>query len=98
TDGETPDSDPWPALIEEMELLQNAVGMTPADVLIAATRTAARAVNQADDMGTLEAGKLANLVFVAADPTADVANLRSLRFTVKRGEPFQRAAFQASAD
>ena len=98
TDGETPDSAPWPALIEEMELLQNAVGMTPADVLVAATRTAARTVNQSEDMGTIEAGKLANLVFVAADPAADVANLRSLRFTVKRGEAFQRAAFEASTD
>jgi len=72
--------------------------MTPADVLVAATRTAARTVNQSEDMGTIEAGKLANLVFVAADPAADVANLRSLRFTVKRGEAFQRAAFQASTD
>mgnify|MGYP005983942969 CR=1 FL=1 len=98
TDGETPDSDAWPALIEEMELLQNAVGMTPADVLVAATRTAARTVNQSQDMGTIEAGKLANFIFVAADPAADVANLRSLRFTVKRGGAFQRTAFQASAD
>lgn len=98
TDGETPDSDAWPALIEEMELLQNAVGMTPADVLAAATRTAAGAVNQADDMGTIEAGKLANFIFVAADPVADVANLRRLVFTVKRGEAFQRTAFRGSTD
>lgn len=98
TDGETPDSGAWPALIEEMELLQNAVGMTPADVLAAATRTAAGAVNQADDMGTIEAGKLANFIFVAADPVADVANLRRLVFTVKRGEAFQRTAFRGSTD
>ena len=98
TDGETPDSNPWPALIEEMELLQNSVGMTPADVLVAATRTAARTVNQADDMGTLEAGKLANFIFVAVDPAADVANLRKLVFTVKRGQPFPRAAFHPPAD
>ena len=98
TDGETPDSNPWPTLIEEMELLQNSVGMTPADVLVAATRTAARTVNQADDMGTLEAGKLANFIFVAVDPAADVANLRKLVFTVKRGQPFPRAAFHPPAD
>ena len=98
TDGETPDSDAWPALIEEMALLQNAVGMTPADVLVAATRTAARATHQTGDMGTIEAGKLANLVFVAADPLMDVANLRSLRLTVKRGKAFPRADFQPPAD
>lgn len=98
TDGETPDSDPWPALIEEMELLQNAVGMTPADVLTAATRTAARTVNHTDDMGTIEAGKLANFIFVAADPTVDVAHLKQLVFTVKRGETFQRSAFRPTGD
>jgi len=98
TDGETPDSDAWPALIEEMVLLQNVVGMTPADVLVAATRTAARTVNQSADMGTIEPGKLANLVFVAADPLTDVSNLRSLQFTVKRGEAFPRTDFQPRAD
>lgn len=97
TDGETPDSEAWPALIEEMELLQNAVGMTPADVLVAATRTAARTVNQAEDMGVVEPGKLANLIFIAADPAVDVANLKQLVFTVKRGEAFPRAAFQPPA-
>ena len=97
TDGETPDSDGWPALIEELELLQNDVGMTPADVIQAATRTAARAVDQSDDMGVVEPGKLANLIFVAADPLTDIANLRQLVFTVKRGEVFPRAAFQPPA-
>lgn len=98
TDGETPDSDAWPALIEELELLQNAVGIPPADVLVAATRTAARATNQTQDMGTIETGKLANLIFVAADPLKDVANLRSLRFTVKRGAAYPRADFRPPAD
>jgi len=98
TDGETPDSDAWPALIEEMVLLQNAVGMTPADVLVAATQTAARTVNQSADMGTIEPGKLANLVFVAADPLTDASNLRSLQFTVKRGEAFPRTDFRPRTD
>ena len=48
-------------------------------------------------MGVVEPGKLANLVFVAADPLTDVANLRQLVFTVKRGEVFPRAAFQPPA-
>lgn len=98
TDGETPDSDPWPALIEELEMLQNEVGMSPADVLRAATLTGARALNQADDMGTIEPGKLANLVFVAGDPLADVAQLRRLVFTVKRGQAYPRAAFRPGAE
>lgn len=98
TDGETPEADPWPALLEEMELLQNAVGMTPGDVIVAATATAARALNQEADMGTLAAGKLANMIFVAGDPSADVANLRRLVFTVKRGRRFERADFAPARD
>lgn len=98
TDGETPEADPWPALLEEMELLQNAVGMTPGDVIVAATATAARALNQEADMGTLAAGKLANMIFVAGDPSADVANLRRLVFTVKRGQRFERRDFAPARD
>ena len=98
TDGETPEADPWPALLEEMELLQNAVGMTPGDVIVAATATAARTLNQEADMGTLAAGKLANMIFVAGDPSADVANLRRLVFTVKRGQRFERRDFAPARD
>src|SRR5690606_35509729 len=94
TDGETADSDPWPALIEELEMLQNEVGMRPVDVLRAATQTGARALNQADDMGVIKAGKLANMIFVAGDPLTDVAQLRRLTFTVKRGKVYRRADFQ----
>lgn len=97
TDGETPDADPWPALLEEMALLQNEVGMTPANVLLAATRTAARAAGQSADMGTIEPGKLANMVFVARDPVADVAHLRSVVLTVKRGVAFRRTEFAPPA-
>ncbi|WP_303699048.1 amidohydrolase family protein [Brevundimonas naejangsanensis] len=98
TDGETPEADPWPALLQEMELLQNAVGMTPGDVIVAATATAARTLNQDADMGTLAPGKLANMIFVAGDPSADVANLRRLVFTVKRGQRFERADFAPAQD
>ncbi|MEE3623795.1 hypothetical protein UCD39_07295 [Nitrospirillum sp. BR 11752] len=45
-------------------------------------------------MGTVTAGKLANLVFVAKDPTQDIANLRSVVYTVKRGHRYNRADFQ----
>lgn len=98
TDGETPDADPWPALLQEMELLQNAVGMTPGDVIVAATATAARALNQQADMGTLAPGKLANMIFVAGDASTDVAELRRLVFTVKRGQRFVRSDFTAPSN
>jgi imidazolonepropionase-like amidohydrolase len=68
----------------EMEAMQRA-GLPPRDVLIAATRGSALAMGRQGDLGTLEKGKLADLVVVAADPQADVANLRRLRYVVRGG-------------
>src|SRR5690606_23701397 len=84
TDGETSDQHPWPALFEELELLQDQVGMNPAEVLVSATRINAAALGQSAEMGTLEVGKLANFILTTEDPTTDVAHLRSLTTVVKR--------------
>ena len=65
------------------------------DALIrAATLNGARAAGQADDTGSIQAGKLANLIVTAKDPTADIANLKTLQFTVKRGREYRRADFK----
>ena len=50
------------------------------------------------DFGTVEPGKLANLVFTAQDPSRDIRALRTLTLTVKRGKPFPRADFDPAAD
>ena len=55
----------------DLELLVQA-GLAPADALRAATRTAAEAVGLSDEIGTIEAGKVADLVAVDGDPTADI--------------------------
>jgi len=46
-------------------------------------------------MGVIAPGKLANLVFVRDDPSIDVSNLRSVEFTVRRGEAFERSNYRA---
>lgn len=95
TDGETPWQADVPALIEEMELLQNEVGMAPMDVLRAATQTGADALGRGgEEMGVIAPGRLANLVFTRADPSADVANLRTVVFTVRRGLVFRREDYR----
>lgn len=84
----------WPALYEELAYLHERVGMSMADVIRAATRNGALALGLEEEIGTVEEGKYANLVFLGADPTAGVENLKSILFTLKRGHRFDRAEFE----
>jgi imidazolonepropionase-like amidohydrolase len=61
----------------ELELMAKA-GLTPKQVLAAATRDAARCQKLDKDLGTLEAGKWADFVALDADPLADVSNVRKI--------------------
>ena len=62
---------------EAMEDYQEA-GASPMDVLIASTRTGAEASQMEKDLGTLEVGKIADLLVLAADPLETIANLRKI--------------------
>ena len=46
-------------------------------------------------MGTIAPGKLANMVILSRDPLADIANMRSVVLTVKRGRDYPRDDFRA---
>jgi len=87
SDYETAADSAWPALIDEMFFLNNDCGIPSAEVIRAATETAARSAGVLDDTGTLAPGKLANFVAVDGDPAADLTRLRRPRCTVKRGHP-----------
>ena len=69
----------------EMELMV-AAGMTPTQVLNAATSGNARWMRIGDRLGMLRPGMLADLVAVAGDPTTDVAALRAIRIVLKNGK------------
>ncbi len=75
-----------PAILRELELLVEA-GLTPAQALRAATLDAATACGRAEDLGSLQAGKLADLLVLDASPLADVRNLARVRVVVKDGVP-----------
>jgi imidazolonepropionase-like amidohydrolase len=63
-----------------------AAGMTPAEVLVSATRIGARAMGLEEEIGTVEAGKVADLLVLAEDPTASAAAFRSLTWVIRAGE------------
>jgi imidazolonepropionase-like amidohydrolase len=67
-----------------MEAMQS-VGMTPMQVIVASTRGGAMAMGLEKEIGTVEKGKTADLLVVGGDPTADVANLRKVRYVVRGG-------------
>ena len=60
-------------------------GATPWETLLAATRHAADLCGALADLGTVEVGKLADLIVVREDPLEDIHNLRSLQLVVKDG-------------
>ena len=64
------------------------------DVLKATTINAAKAAGQDKDMGTIEAGKLANFAILSKNPLDDVHNFRSVVLTVKRGRSFERSDYR----
>ena len=97
TDGFSDDKDPWPALQDELELLQDKAGMKPVDVIRSATLVGAMTMHVDKDMGSVEPGKLANLVFTQKDPQADVRALRTVVLTVKRGAAYWRKDYKQTA-
>ena len=73
-----------PSVYAEMEAMQ-AAGLSAMEVVVAATREAARAMGRGADLGTIEKGKAADLLVLAADPTKDVSAFRRLRYVVRGG-------------
>jgi imidazolonepropionase-like amidohydrolase len=66
-------------------------GMTPEQALRAATTGGAELLGWTDRLGTIEAGKLADIVAVPGDPLADVTRLEQVRFVMKEGVVYPSA-------
>jgi imidazolonepropionase-like amidohydrolase len=84
----------FPALYKEMMLLHAKAGMTPLQVIVAATATGAETIGQKERMGTVTPGKFANLAIFAKNPAIDLNNLQSIVMTVKRGRVLDRASYR----
>ena len=79
------------SIFRELEAMQ-AAGLPAADIVGMATRNGAQAMGRLNDFGTLEAGKLADLVILAEDPRADVRAFRSLTHVMRGGRLYEQAA------
>ncbi|MEE9464710.1 MAG: amidohydrolase family protein, partial [Candidatus Neomarinimicrobiota bacterium] len=71
--------------MHEMELMQ-AAGMTPMQIIVAGTRNAAHVCNLDTVLGTIEPGKIADILVVAGNPLEDLQVLRNVRLVMHNGE------------
>jgi hypothetical protein len=72
----------------EMWMLASG-GMTPMEVLRCATSNGAKIVGRPQDLGSIEPGKLADLVIFDKNPLDDIHNTNSIRWVMKNGELFE---------
>jgi imidazolonepropionase-like amidohydrolase len=94
TDSMNPGCFPGFGIHDELALLVDA-GLTPLEALQTATRNAATFMGESTKRGTLEAGKVADLVLLDKDPLQDIHNTRTIRAVVLNGKLFRRADLDA---
>jgi imidazolonepropionase-like amidohydrolase len=78
------------SLHDELGFLVEA-GLTPLEALQCATLSAAKWLNRLDTLGTVEPGKLADLVLLGADPLKDIHNTTKISDVFLGGKEFDRA-------
>ncbi len=64
-------------------------GMTPMQAIQSATAAAADLLERSTDLGSIEAGKFADIVAVSGDPLRDITELERVRFVMKGGEVYR---------
>jgi imidazolonepropionase-like amidohydrolase len=79
---------PW-----SMEFLVEA-GIPPMDAIRAGTAVAAKLIGYGDRLGTIEPGKLADLIGVEGNPAEDITRMRRLRFVMKDGDRYDATAWR----
>jgi imidazolonepropionase-like amidohydrolase len=90
TDMANPWTVPGASLHRELELLA-ASGIPTLQVLRIATRNGATSLGIESEVGTIAAGKIADLVLLSADPVADIRNTRRIVWVVQSGRPSRPA-------
>ena len=70
--------------ITEMELMQEA-GMTPMQIIVAGTKHAAHVCNLEHELGTIEPGKIADVIVVEGNPLHDIHALTNVQIIIHNG-------------
>ena len=81
---------PGSSLRDELGYFVDRIGMTPMEALISATRSSAEFSGTIDSLGTIQAGKLADLVLLDENPLADIRNVGRIHAVIAHGELFDR--------
>ena len=83
------------SLHRELELLVEA-GISPQDVLLMASRNGAQALGKSSELGTIEPGKLADLVVLRENPLRDIRNTRNIEAVYRAGRRYEPEALLAT--
>ena len=67
------------------------VGLTPMQIIVGSTKYAAELVQKQDSLGTVEAGKIADILIVSADPLQDIENLKKTDTVIFDGKVIDRS-------
>jgi imidazolonepropionase-like amidohydrolase len=85
TDSGTPGVVIGKGLHKELELMVEA-GISPMEAITAATRNAADNLGKANELGTIESRKLADIIAVSGDPLKDIRDTREIKLVIKDGK------------
>ena len=61
-------------------------GISPMEAIMAGTRNAAHNLGKANELGTIESGKLADIIAVSGDPLKDIRDTREIKLVIKDGK------------
>jgi imidazolonepropionase-like amidohydrolase len=76
---------PFDTLPQEMESMVSDLGLSPLEAIHSATAEAARAIGVADQVGTLQAGRTADMLVVDGDPSKNIGDLQLVQMVIKGG-------------
>lgn len=80
----------YPMVQHEMQLLVNDVGLTPLEALQSATLVNAQVIGLETTTGTIETGKIANLIVLNSDPSDNIENALDIAHVIKNGKFIHR--------